>query len=350
MTPKPSSKSPKSSKPSRKGAGRAPKGPGDKPALILLATTHRVAPGLLTWRAWETLRSAGRVLAGSGDHPLLPYVLDAGVPVEVTEPAAAELVEAARTERIVWLAAPDGDEPLMREIGRIAVGDPLDIEVLHGSYDLPGARLLDLVSVMDTLRRECPWDAEQTHASLVRYLLEESYEVAETIEEGDLGALREELGDVLMQVAFHSVVASERTDETAFTIDDVAAGIVDKLVRRHPHVFGEVTVAGADEVNANWEEIKAAERAAKNGGAASVLDGVPMGQPALSLAAQLQRRAARAGAPEDLAPAGDGIGELLFALVRRARDEGVDPEAELRATSRVFRDRVKTWEREKNAP
>ncbi|GAA2421920.1 nucleoside triphosphate pyrophosphohydrolase [Actinomadura vinacea] len=320
--------------------------------LILLATTHRVAPGLLTWRAWEALRSAGRVLAGAADHPLLPYLLDAGVEVQVTAPDARELVDAARAEPVVWLAAPDGDERLMRRVGEIAVGDPLDIEVLHGSYDLPGARLLDLVSVMDTLRRECPWDAEQTHASLVRYLLEEAYEVAETVEEGDYGALREELGDVLMQVAFHSVVAGERTDETAFTIDDVAAGIVDKLVRRHPHVFGDVTVSGADEVNANWEEIKAAERAAKaeagDGTAPSALDGVPMGQPALSLAAQLQRRAAREGAPEDLAPAGDGVAERLFALVREAQDRGLDPEAELRAVSRVFRDRVQAWEQERN--
>jgi XTP/dITP diphosphohydrolase len=329
-----------------------------KPGLVLLATTHRVAPGLLTWRGWETLRSAGRVLAGSEDHPLLPYVLDAGVTVEVTEPVARELVDAARGERVVWLASPDGDERLMREIGQIAVEDPVDIEVLHGSYDLPGARLLDLVSVMDTLRRECPWDAEQTHASLVRYLLEESYEVAETVEEGDLGALREELGDVLMQVAFHSVVASEREDETAFTIDDVAAGIVDKLVRRHPHVFAGVAVSGADEVNANWEDIKAAEREAKDGGEASVLDGVPIGQPALSLAAQLQRRAGRAQAPDELyrdllpepSPEGAGIGERLFELVRRARDEGLDPEAELRAVSRVFRDRVRAWERDKSAP
>ncbi|MFC5751945.1 MazG family protein [Actinomadura rugatobispora] len=322
--------------------------------LTLLATTHRVAPGLLTWKAWETLRAASRVLAGSADHPLLPYARDAGVTVEVIEPEARALVDAARAAPVVWLAAPDGDEALMRRIGEIAVAEPLGIEVLHGSYDLPGARLLDLVSVMDTLRRECPWDREQTHASLVRYLLEEAYEVAETVEEGDYGALREELGDVLMQVAFHAVVASERTGETAFTIDDVAAGIVDKLVRRHPHVFADVTVSGADEVNANWEEIKAAERAAKaeaGGGEAvpSALDGVPMGQPALSLAAQLQRRAGREGAPDDLAPAGNAVGERLFALVKEAREQGLDPEAELRAISRVFRDRVQSWEREQNA-
>ncbi|MEU5880199.1 MazG family protein [Spirillospora sp. NPDC047279] len=329
--------------------------------LTLLATTHRVAPGLLGWKAWETLRSAARVLARV-DHPLLPYLHEAGVHVEtVTDPDPGALVAAARAESagagpvgVVWVADPDGDERLMREIGQLVVGDPVEIEVLHGSYDLPGARVLDLVSVMDTLRRDCPWDAKQTHASLVPYLLEEAYEVADTIDDGDLGALREELGDVLMQVAFHAVVASERDDETAFTIDDVAAGIVDKLVRRHPHVFGDVTVSGADEVNANWEQIKAAEREARNGGEASIFDGVPMGQPALTLAAQLLRRAERAEAPGELADRAatgqDGdVGARLFALVREARAEGRDPEAELRAVARVFRDRVHDWERTRQA-
>ncbi|GAA4132736.1 MazG family protein [Actinomadura keratinilytica] len=317
--------------------------------LILLATTHRVAPGLLTWKAWEALRSADRVLAPAG-HPLLPYLREAGVrPEEAPAPDPAVLVAAARAAAVVWVAAPEGDEGLMREIGRLVVDDPLEVEVLHGSYDLPGARLLDLVAVMDRLRRECPWDAKQTHASLVPYLLEEAYEVADTVEDGDLGALREELGDVLMQVVFHSVVAAERTDDTRFTIDDVAGAIVDKLVRRHPHVFGDVTVSGAEEVNANWEQIKAAERAAKSGGEASVLDGVAMGQPALTLAAQLQRRADRAGAPPELfdPPAGEetALGARLFQVVRESREQGRDAEAELRAVCRVFRDRVRTWER-----
>ncbi|MBO2463870.1 MazG family protein [Actinomadura violacea] len=318
-------------------------------SLTLLATTHRVAPGLLTWKAWDALRSAGRVLVRPG-HPLLPYLRDAGVTAEETgAPDPAALVAAARAGDVVWVAAPEGDEDLMREIGALVVHDPLDVEVLHGSYDLPGARLLDLVAVMERLRGSCPWDREQTHESLVPYLLEESYEVLDTIETGDYGALREELGDVLMQVVFHSEVASERTDETAFTVDDVAAGIVDKLVRRHPHVFADVAVSGADEVNANWEQIKAAERAAKSGADASALDGVPMGQPALSLAAKLQRRADRMDAPDDLLPTaadtGNDLGIRLFALVREAADRNLDPEAELRAVSRVFRDRVRAWER-----
>ncbi|GAA4224897.1 nucleoside triphosphate pyrophosphohydrolase [Actinomadura meridiana] len=327
-------------------------------SLTLLATTHRVAPGLLTWRAWDALRSAATVRIRA-EHPLLPALRDAGIVPEVVDaPDAARLVADARREDVLWVAAPDGDEALMRDIGGLVVEDPgveapLDVEVLHGSYDLPGARLLDLVSVMDTLRRECPWDRKQTHATLVPYLLEEAYEVTDTIESGDHGGLREELGDVLMQVAFHSVVASERDDGTEFTIDDVAGAIVDKLVRRHPHVFGDVTVSGADEVDANWEQIKAAERAEKSGAEASALDGVPMGQPALSLAAQLRRRAARLDAPADLAHLADlgedvdpaGLGARLFALVGEAAERGVDAEAELRAVSRVFRDRVRAWER-----
>lgn len=324
-------------------------------ALIVLATTHRVAEGLLTWRAWEVLRSADRVLAPE-DHPQLPYLLEAGVLVEHPEPRtpwllAPVLVSAAAAGTVVWVAAPDGGEELMRRVGELVVDapEPVQVEVLHGSYDLPGARLLDLVAVMDRLRTECPWDRKQTHATLVPYLLEEAYEVADTVADGDLGALQEELGDVLMQVAFHARVAQERDDESRFTIDDVAAGIVDKLVRRHPHVFGDVTVADADEVNANWEQIKAAERAAKGDGAASLLDGVAMAQPALTLAAQLQRRAARAQVPEELyadlyAELGEGAGAGLFALVRRAQAAGEDPEAALREAARGFAAHIRAWE------
>jgi XTP/dITP diphosphohydrolase len=226
------------------------------------------------------------------------------------------------------------------------------VELLYGSSPLPGGELLTLVSVMDTLRRRCPWDARQTHESLAPYLLEESYEALDALESGDRAALREELGDVLLQVMFHARVAAERTDGTGFTVDDVADGIVTKLVRRHPHVFADVSVSGADEVTRNWDEIKAAERAA-GGGPASALDGVPPGQPALALAAQLQRRAGRAGAPDELATlqADDGdegrrLGAELFALVAQARAAGLDPELELRAAARRFGDRVRAWEQD----
>jgi len=206
--------------------------------------------------------------------------------------------------------------------------------------DLPGAHLLDLVVTMDRLRTGCPWDAKQTHLSLAPHLLEEPYEALEALESGDMDAFREELGDVLLQVVFHARIAAD------FTIDDVADGIVSKLVRRHPHVFGDVRVADADEVKRNWDAIKKQEKAGAPGSFVSVLDGVPLGQPALSLAAQLQRRASRLEAPDSLMDLdGDaGVGAELFRLVRDARAAGLDPELELRAAARRYRDQVRVWE------
>jgi XTP/dITP diphosphohydrolase len=238
------------------------------------------------------------------------------------------------------------------------------------SADVPGARLLELVAIVDTLRRSCPWDREQTHASLLRYLLEEAYEAAETIETDDMPALREEIGDVLFQVLFHARIASERSaDDGGFTIDDVADTLAAKLIRRHPHVFGGVSVSSASDVNANWEEIKKAERAQKaaetESGPPSVLDGVVFGQPALALAAQLQRRAGRVGFPASLpspdcaaggaadadsAEDADGaaetqeIGDELFRLAVRASSAGIDPEMQLRAAARRYADFVRSWE------
>ena len=239
--------------------------------------------------------------------------------------------------------------------------------MLHGSADLPGAHFIDLVATMDRLRVECPWDARQTHASLAPHLLEESYEAVEALESGDQRALREELGDVLMQPVFHARIAAERGDGTGYTIDDVADGIAAKLVRRHPHVFGDVTVSGAEEVKQNWDEIKRREKAdqaeragvpAAGNAVPSALDGVPFGQPALALAVQLQRRAARAGVPAELArldgqrepgTPGPDLGRELFRLVVRARELGLDPEAELRAAARRYRDLVHAWERSRPA-
>ena len=234
--------------------------------------------------------------------------------------------------------------------GAAATGGPA-----AAATDLPGARLLELVAVMDRLRTECPWDAKQTHATLAPFLLEESYEAVDALESGDQAALCEELGDVLLQVAFHARVAAERTDGTGWTIDDVAGGIVDKLVRRHPHVFADVSVSGADEVALNWDDIKAAERASRGGPPPSAFDGVPLGQPALSLAAQLRRRAERAGVPGELAglppgPAVSEVGAELFALAERARAAGLDPEFELRAAARAYRDRVLAWEEDRRQP
>lgn len=207
-----------------------------------------------------------------------------------------------------------------------------------------GHRLIALVEVMDTLRRECPWDSEQTHESLAKYLIEEAYETVETIERGDYDTLAEELGDVLLQVVFHARVAAERGPD-GFTIDDVADAIIDKLVRRHPHVFSTTKVAGADEVRANWEAIKAAEREAKGEQAdVSMLAGVPFGQPAALLAYELQKRAARNGVPEDLIGDDGGPGGALFAAVADERRRSADPEMDLRAAARRFDARVRAVE------
>lgn len=205
-----------------------------------------------------------------------------------------------------------------------------------------GSRLLDVVAVMDRLRSPdgCPWDAEQTHASLVKYLLEEAYEVEESVAQGDRAALREELGDVLLQVVFHARIAQE-DPEQPWDIDDVADGLVAKLVRRHPHVFADLEVRDADEVSSNWEKIKAREK-----GRSSVTEGVPMAQPALSLYATLWGRAQRGGLPPDVARpdpdsgAARDIGSRLADLVREAVDRGVDPEAALRSQARDLRERI----------
>jgi XTP/dITP diphosphohydrolase len=320
--------------------------------LIVIATSPRVAPGLLSWPAWEALRSASAVLAPPG-HPQLAALDEAGIAYRVTEDLGAAMPDSDAI--VVWLPRPGEDPPL-----------PPGARLIRGSADLPGAHLIDLVATMDRLRVDCPWDARQTHVTLAPHLLEEPYEALEALESGDELAFREELGDVLLQVVFHARIAAERDDGTGYTIDDVADGIVDKLVRRHPHVFGDVTVAGADEVKRNWDAIKReekrarAERQAEAGAgqsAPSVLDGVPFAQPALALAAQLQRRAARAGAPEELARldsdpgagesarSGEDIGRELFRIVARAREAGRDPEVELRAAARRYRDLVRTWER-----
>ena len=316
--------------------------------LIVLATSPRVPPGLLSWPAWQALRAADVVLAPAG-HPQLPALDEAEIRYQVADEPEAESLAAGQV--VVWLPEPGADPPV-----------PAGAQLVPAPADLPGAHLMDLVATMDRLRAECPWDARQTHASLAPHLLEEPYEALEALESGDEQAFCEELGDVLLQVVFHARIAAERDDGTSFTVDDVADGIVAKLVRRHPHVFADVTVSGAEEVKRNWDEIKREEkkeRAERSGvtatpAAPSALDGVPFGQPALALAAQLQRRAARAGVPGELArlegdPGGDGpgeeIGRELFRLVVKAREAGLDPEMELRAAARRYRDLVRAWER-----
>jgi XTP/dITP diphosphohydrolase len=204
----------------------------------------------------------------------------------------------------------------------------------------PGQALLRAIEIMDQLRSPggCPWDAEQTHSSLAPYLIEEAYETLEAIENADLVALREELGDLLLQVLFHARLAEEAAEDIRFSIDDVAADLVAKLTRRHPHVFSDVEVGSAAEVNANWDEIKKAEKQRD-----SVTDGIPLAQPALVLAAKLISRSRRSGIEVDN-PSGDGVGEKLFAVVDAAVQAGVDPELSLRETARRYRAAVRSEE------
>lgn len=195
---------------------------------------------------------------------------------------------------------------------------------------------------MDRLRSPggCPWDAEQTHATLAGYLLEEAHEAVEAIDHGDLDALREELGDVLLQVVFHARVAQEQPG--GWDVDDIADGIITKLIRRHPHVFADVTVSGASEVEANWDAIKAAEKQRD-----SIVDGVPVALPALARAAKLIGRADKAGldVPVPVPASASSLGERLLALAAEAQRAGVDPEAELRAALGAWVERVQEAER-----
>lgn len=214
-----------------------------------------------------------------------------------------------------------------------------------------------LVAVMERLLGEggCPWDREQDHLSLRQYLIEECYEVIEAIEENNMHKLCEELGDLLLQIVFHSCLAQERGD---FTIGDVVAGVTAKMIRRHPHVFGNVAVRDSDEVLVNWQQIKERERGGR--GEESILAGIPRQLPSLMRAKKLQARAARVGFDwEDVAGAwekveeelqelkeagqrGDPgaieeeIGDLLFAIVNVARFLSVEPETALTRTNNKF--------------
>ena len=198
------------------------------------------------------------------------------------------------------------------------------------------SHLDDLVAVMDRLRSPggCPWDAEQTHASLVPFAIEEVFEVAEAVETGDRANLREELGDLLLQVVFHTRVAQEHAEDP-FDLEDVAAGIAEKLRRRHPHVFAEVEdLGGAEDVHRRWERLKQEEKARD-----SVFDGIPVAMPSLARAQKVVGRAVRAGlaapAPVVIGDAAE-LGELLLGIASAAHAAGLDAEAALRSAVRRF--------------
>ena len=212
---------------------------------------------------------------------------------------------------------------------------------------MSGSELQRLVEVMDRLRSPggCPWDAEQTHESLVKYLLEESYEFIDTVDSEDREGMREELGDVLLQVYFHSRIAEDHPTDP-FSIEDVARAIADKLIRRHPHVFEGLEVSGTDEIIDNWEEIKAKEK-----GRTSALDGVALAQPALPLVEKLLYRAEKYKVSvalkkyESEQPAtNESVGEALASIIAWARDNEIDPENALRLYGRQIAEQIRAAE------
>jgi len=206
------------------------------------------------------------------------------------------------------------------------------------------SHLQQLVAVMDQLRSPggCPWDAEQTHESLLKYLLEESYEFIDAVEKNDRAAMREELGDVLLQVYFHARMAQE-SDVEPFNIEDVAREVADKLIRRHPHVFGDTKVSGSEEVLENWEAQKRAEK-----GRTSAVDGVALSQPALSLVTKLLYRAEKNGVqlelPEQQAITESELQERLLALIASANSSQIDVESVLRNVARDLIEQIQIKE------
>ncbi len=292
--------------------------------IVLLVTSPRLPAGLLTAAAWDVVRTA-TVFTGAetGQSEALRTV---GVAVVITDHGVDDLLAAAATDGVaVWLSAASGDDRLARELGLRLAREPqlAELELMYGSWDPAGARLLDAVTVMDRLASPGgdPWKREQTHRTLAKYMLEEAYEAFDAIEADDYAALREELGDVLLQVVLHARMAEELPDGEAWTIDDVAGDLVAKMVRRNPHVFADGEAQTIEEITAEWNRIKKAEKAGQ-----SAMDSIALSQPALSLAAKVQARA-----QQEAVEQADGLGERLWNLVAEARAAGVDAESALRA-------------------
>jgi XTP/dITP diphosphohydrolase len=286
----------------------------------LAVTVRSTLPGLLGPAGWRAVAGERPVVALPGAAGTAAALRAAGWAVDDVPDAAAA---AARPDAVVALVT---DEEVDAA------------EVVDGAAVPTGVGLLDVVAVMDRLRSPggCPWDAEQTHSSLRGYLLEEAHEAYDAIVDDDAAAMREELGDVLLQVVFHARVAAEADPDRRFTVDDVAGDLVDKLVRRHPHVFGDAGPRDVAEVEAGWEEIKQAEKQRR-----SPTEGVSRSQPAASWGAALVRRAGRAGLPvpepaELSARSPEELGERLLAVVSGAAQRGWDVEDALREAVRRY--------------
>lgn len=310
--------------------------------LVLLVTSPRLPAGLLSAAAWDLVR-AYPVLTGA-DGAQAAALRACGVPVSLVEPRPDVLLDALATHgTVVWLAGPAGDGQLARQLGLRLAREPglAELELCYGSWDPPGARLLDAVAVLDRLLSPGgdPWLRElaapprttrDAHESLARYLVEECYEACDAIGAGDLDALREELGDVLLQVVLHARLAEELPEEQRWNVDDVAGGLVEKLIRRNPHVFAGERVDGVADIEDNWERIKQQEKDRRG-----PLEGIPLAQPALSLAAKVLQRAERAGTAVPPPPATD-LGTALLNLVAEARTTDQDPEQALRRATLAY--------------
>jgi XTP/dITP diphosphohydrolase len=319
--------------------------------IVLLVTSPRLPAGLLTVRAWDLIRAYPVLTAAESE--LTAALRAAGTAVTVAEPRAETVLDiAAEHGTAVWLAGPGGDPNLARELGLRLAREPglAELELTYGSWDPPGARLLDAVAVIDRLRSPGgdPWKQSQTHQSLAQFLLEEAYEAYDAIVAHDLAAVREEIGDVLLQVLLHARLAEELPEDERWTIDDVAGDFVAKMIRRNPHVFASAEVADVDEIIENWEQIKKTEKAR-----GSALEGIAWSQPSLALTAKILSRAERAGvsvaAPAarstaDTVDTQEALGAALFAIVAEARERGLDAEAALRAAALAYADAVRAAE------
>jgi XTP/dITP diphosphohydrolase len=289
--------------------------PTSSAGRIVLVETSDLLPDLLPFQAWDALARADVILARDPQtHPSAAALHLAGLDLEALEPSALgrddllltrpggpderrlakTLVERASTDGVAVYLLGSEERGLAPALAGMVAEHDLEIELVFLAQLPRGTELLRAVGVMDRLRDPdggCPWDLEQDHASLGRYLVEETYELLEAIESGDDDDIREELGDVLLQVLFHARIAAERR---AFGVDDVATALVDKLVRRHPHVF-DVEAAGAAidaaDVQRRWDRLKADEK----GGDRGPLDGIPAGMPGLALLDALLRRVRRLG-------------------------------------------------------
>ncbi|MDQ3620455.1 MAG: nucleoside triphosphate pyrophosphohydrolase [Actinomycetota bacterium] len=314
---------------------------------LLVVPVAPAETNLLTLGEWDSLIASRKVFFERADHPLIERLVAAGVNVGSfdDEPDAGwsdmVLVADPASPRVVELARAGADV----SSGPALAPDNLSAAIAAPLVRRAASALADLAVVMARLRSDdgCPWDREQDHESLKVHLLEEAYEVIDAIDREQTGEdLEEELGDVLLQVAFHARMAEQGG---RFDLADVATGIVNKLVNRHPHVFGDVAVSGPGEVLENWEAIKATEKRRTD-----PYEGIPAALPALLAAYKTQKRAAGLGFETDedgareridaalAAPLeADGLGQALFWLVALARVRGLDPEDALRRATARFR-------------